>query len=86
MLFRSVDDRLVHERFNWEPTPVPHLPLQFHVNLWPSRSVELAGRLLDRRLPVSSAIRAINLKAFLVDKNENIKKEGMDEKISLPRL
>ncbi len=64
-----VDDRLVHERFNWEPTPIPHLPMQFYVNLWPSRSVELAGRLLDRKLPASSAIRAIHLKAFLVDEN-----------------
>ena len=69
-----VDDRLVHERFNWEPTPVPHLPMQFQVNLWPSRSVELAGRLLDRKLPVSSAIRAIHLKAFLEDKNESKRK------------
>ena len=59
-----VDDRLVHERFNWEPTPIPHLPMQFHVNLWPSRSVELAGRLLDRKLPASSAIRAIQLNSF----------------------
>ena len=59
-----VDDRLVHERFNWEPTPIPHLPMQFHVNLWPSRSVKLAGKLLDRKLPASSAIRAIHLRAF----------------------
>jgi GR25 family glycosyltransferase involved in LPS biosynthesis len=65
-----VDERLVHERFNWEPTPIPHLPMQFHVNLWPSRSVELAGRLLDRKLPASSTIRAIHLRASLVDENE----------------
>ena len=69
-----VDDRLVHERFNWEPTPIPHLPMQFHVNLWPSRSVELAGRLLDRKLPASSAIRSIQLKAFLVDEHESKRK------------
>ena len=69
-----VDDRLVHERFNWDPTPIPHLPMQFYVNLWPSRSAELAGRLLDRKLPVSSAIRAIHLKAFLVDENESKRK------------
>jgi GR25 family glycosyltransferase involved in LPS biosynthesis len=69
-----IDDRLVHERLNWEPTPIPHLPMQFYVNLWPSRSVELAGRLLDRKLPASSAIRAIHLKAFLVDENESKRK------------
>lgn len=64
-----VDDRLMHERFNWNPTPIPHLPMQFHVNLWPSRSVKLAGRLLDRKLPTSSAISAIHLKAFLANKS-----------------
>jgi GR25 family glycosyltransferase involved in LPS biosynthesis len=56
-----VDDQLVHERFNWEPTPIPHLPMQFHVNLWPSRSVQLAGRLSDEILPAVSAIRTIRL-------------------------
>ncbi len=60
-----VDNRLVHARYNWEPSPIPHLPMQFHVNLWPSRSVELAGRLLDRKLPASSAIRSIHLKKEL---------------------
>lgn len=64
-----VDDRLVHERFNWEPTPIPHLPMKFHVNLWPSRSVKLAGRLLDRKLPACSTIRSIHLKAFSVKKD-----------------
>lgn len=59
-----VDNQLVHERFNWGPTPIPHLPMQFYVNLWPSRSVELAGRLLDRKLPTSSAIRAVHLEVF----------------------
>jgi len=58
-----VDDQLVHERFNWEPTPVPHLPMQFHVNLWPSRSIELAGRISDQKLPAISAIREILLEA-----------------------
>jgi hypothetical protein len=56
-----IDNRLVCERFNWHPTPIPHLPMQFQVNLWASRSVELAGRLSDRRLPASSAIRKIRL-------------------------
>jgi beta-glucanase (GH16 family) len=58
-----VDDQLVHERFNWEPTPIPHLPMQFHVNLWPSRSVKLAGRISDQKLPAVSAIREILLEA-----------------------
>lgn len=69
-----VDDRLVHERINWEPTPIPHLPMQFHVNIWPSRSVELAGRLMERKLPANSSIQAIHMKAFLVDENESKRK------------
>jgi GR25 family glycosyltransferase involved in LPS biosynthesis len=69
-----VDDRLMHERFNWDPTPILHLPMQFHVNLWPSRSVKLAGRLLDRKLPANSAIRTIHLKAFLVNKSVSKRK------------
>jgi hypothetical protein len=40
-----VDGRVVHERGNWDPTPVPHLPMQFYVNLWSSKSQDLAGKL-----------------------------------------
>ncbi len=38
-----VDGRLLHERVVWNPTPIPHLPMEFNVNLWHSRSRELAG-------------------------------------------
>lgn len=38
-----VDDILVHDRGSWDPTPVPHLPMTLHANLWSPRSVELAG-------------------------------------------
>ena len=40
-----VDGELVCERGHWNPTPVPHLPLQFHINPWYTRSSALAGRL-----------------------------------------
>lgn len=56
-----VDGQLVHERTNWEPTPIPHLPMQFYINLWPSRSKELVGRLSDNDLPAHSEIRSVNL-------------------------
>lgn len=58
-----VDNRLVHKRTNWEPTPIPHLPMALHVNAWPSRSKELAGRLNNRRLPSFSLIRSVTLEA-----------------------
>jgi len=58
-----VDNRLVHRRVDWEPTPIPHLPMALHVNVWPSRSKELAGQLDSRRLPTASYISSINLEA-----------------------
>ena len=58
-----VDNRLVHRRVGWEPTPIPHLPMALHVNAWPSRSKELAGRLASRRLPTTTFIRSIALEA-----------------------
>jgi len=64
-----VDNRLVHRRADWEPTPIPHLPMALHVNAWPSRSKELAGRLTSRRLPTTTFIRSIALEANLVDGN-----------------
>ena len=46
-----VDGRVVHERVIWQPTPIPDQPLEFNVNLWHSRSAELAGKLVADRLP-----------------------------------
>ena len=59
-----VDNRLVHKRFEWNPTPIPHLPMAFHINIWPTRSKELAGRLANQRLPTSTYIKSITLKAI----------------------
>ena len=56
-----VDGRLVHERVMWEPTPIPHLPMQFNVNLWHSRSRELAGKLAAGDLPAHSLIGCIGI-------------------------
>ena len=58
-----VDGRLVHERVMWEPTPIPHLPMQFNVNLWHSRSKELAGKLASGTLPAQSCIRFIGIQS-----------------------
>jgi hypothetical protein len=58
-----VDNRLVHKRVEWDPTPIPHLPMALHVNTWPSRSKELAGRLDKRRLPTASYVQGVALEA-----------------------
>lgn len=58
-----VDDHLVHERGSWEPTPIPHRPMQFFVNLWSARSEELAGRLSTTSLPVHTEISSVTIQA-----------------------
>jgi hypothetical protein len=61
-----VDDRLVHRRVIWDPTPIPHLPMTLHINSWPSRSTELAGRINGRRLPAITIVGAVGLEANAV--------------------
>lgn len=56
-----VDGQLVHERVNWNPTPIPHLPMQFNVNLWHSRSTEFAGKLDRGDLPAHTDVRSIEI-------------------------
>lgn len=56
-----VDGHLLRERLHWAPTPIPHLPMNFHVNLWHSRSRSLGGRLSRRDLPAQTAIRRLEI-------------------------
>jgi beta-glucanase (GH16 family)/GR25 family glycosyltransferase involved in LPS biosynthesis len=65
-----VDNKLVHRRAEWGPTPIPHLPMALHINTWPTRSNELAGRLIGRRLPATTLVRSIALEANSVDHDE----------------
>jgi GR25 family glycosyltransferase involved in LPS biosynthesis len=59
-----VDGRLIHRRAEWNPTPIPHLPMTLHANTWPTRSRELAGRLAVRALPASAILRSIAVDAW----------------------
>ena len=61
-----VDDRLIHRRVIWDPTPIPHLPMAIHVNNWLSRSTQLAGRINNRRLLATTMVRAIVVEANVV--------------------
>lgn len=56
-----VDNILVHARNNWGPTPIPHLPMKFHINLWPTKSRELAGRIDDSKLPANLYIKSVKM-------------------------
>jgi len=56
-----VDGMVVHQRSSWDPTPIPHLPMRLHANLWVPRSQTLAGRIDDRRLPVEAIFRDLSV-------------------------
>ena len=58
-----VDDKIVHRRGIWDPTPIPNLPMTFHINSWLTRSIQLAGRINDRRLPAMTILGGISLEA-----------------------
>jgi len=56
-----VDGRIVHERVLWNPTPIPNLPMELNVNLWHSRSKELAGKLEISRIPAHTSVKSIRI-------------------------
>lgn len=56
-----VDGRAVHDRVGWDPTPIPHLPMRLHANLWAPRSVELAGRIDESALPSTATFRNVSI-------------------------
>ena len=58
-----VDGRVVHERVGWDPTPIPHLPMRLHSNLWAPRSQELAGRIDDEALPAVATFRNVSIRS-----------------------
>jgi beta-glucanase (GH16 family) len=55
------DDQLIHRRKSGRPTPVPHLPMRFHINVWPICSAELAGPLDTTALPTGADITQVSL-------------------------
>lgn len=56
-----VDGHIVYERVEWNPTPIPNLPMEFNVNIWCSRSEDLAGKLDKTMLPTHSEIKSIQI-------------------------
>jgi GR25 family glycosyltransferase involved in LPS biosynthesis len=57
----SVDGKILHERASWDPTPIPHLPMRLHANLWAPRSEDLAGRVNEQSLPARAAFRNVSV-------------------------
>jgi len=56
-----VDNRVVHERVGWDPTPIPHLDMRLYANVWAPRSEELAGRIDQTLLPACAFIRNLRV-------------------------
>lgn len=57
----SVDGKPVHERVGWDPTPIPHLPMRLHANLWVPHSEELAGPIDESALPSTATFRNVSI-------------------------
>lgn len=62
-----VDGKLIHRRTEWNPTPIPHLPMALHFNFWPTNSQELAGRLSHRRIPATASVSTLELLANVIE-------------------
>jgi GR25 family glycosyltransferase involved in LPS biosynthesis len=58
-----VDGSVVHERVSWDPTPIPHLPMHLHANLWAPRSENLAGCIDAVLLPATAGLRNVSIRA-----------------------
>lgn len=54
-----VDGKILHERVSWDPTPIPHLPMSLHANLWAPRSEDLAGRVNAQSLPTRAVFKNV---------------------------
>lgn len=63
----AVDGCVVHRRGSWDPTPIPHLPMKLHCNLWAPRSSELAGQIEPARLPVAAAFKNVQIRGRRFD-------------------
>lgn len=56
-----VDDALVHRRRAGRPTPIPHLPMRLHLNLWANCSEALVGPVDRAALPAVATFREVRV-------------------------
>jgi GR25 family glycosyltransferase involved in LPS biosynthesis len=91
----SVDGVVVHRRKIWQPTPIPDQPLEFNINLWHSRSTELAGKLDALSLPARILVRRVSVHAErglsggsnLVRASPSTDPNGYDDRVDrVPRI
>lgn len=60
-----VDDKLIHVRKTDAPTPIPKLPMRFHVNTWPICSEELAGKFSPSRDSMGSELKSATISQWV---------------------
>jgi beta-glucanase (GH16 family) len=60
-----VDDKLIHVRKAGAPTPIPKLPMRFHVNTWPICSEELAGKFSPTRDSMGSELKSVTISQWV---------------------
>ena len=60
-----VDDKLIHVRKADAPTPIPKLPMRFHVNTWPICSEELAGKFSPTRDSMGSELKSVTISQWV---------------------
>ena len=60
-----VDDKLIHVRRAGLPTPIPQLPMRFHVNTWPTCSEELAGKFSPTRESLGSELKSVTISQWV---------------------
>jgi len=59
-----VDDKVIHFRKTWAPTPIPNLPLNLYVNAWITDAESLAGKFKNEILPKTMVVKHINIFQF----------------------
>jgi GR25 family glycosyltransferase involved in LPS biosynthesis len=64
-----VDDKIIHFRKIWSPTPIPNLPLHLYVNSWITNSEALAGKFKDEILPQKMVVKSVKTFEFHYDDN-----------------
>ena len=60
-----VDDKLIHVRRAGLPTPIPQLPMRFHVNTWPICSEELAGKFSPAQDTLGSELKSVTISQWV---------------------
>ena len=60
-----VDNKLIHKRILWEPTPIPNQPMKLFCSIWSTETNDLAGILNENNLPQVNEIKSISIEEWI---------------------